>query len=107
MYMRVLDLRPEYAACDTNNTTQLRALARVVALRISKLERLPGAGDVPYLNAHSLALMRDFERLAKDKSLTVADFNVQMAELYNWAGAPVGKFGTNRACQIILQDGDV
>jgi hypothetical protein len=106
MYLRVLDLRPEYAACDTTSVVQLRALARTVASRLNKLELLPGAGNVPLLNHHALGLVRDFIWLAKKRNLTVDEFNVKMAELYNWADAPAGEFGTKRVCAIILQDED-
>ena len=102
--MRVLDLRPEYAACNTNNTTELRALARVVALRLGRLEALPGAGNVPLLNMHWTYICQGFQKLARDKYLTVDEFNVQMAKLYNWASSPCGPFGVNRVCEIILQD---
>lgn len=104
MWMRELDLRPDYERCNVENTIELRTLAQTIAQRLLKVESLTGKGNTPYLNVRKVELQAAFRALSKKPDLSVDQFNLQMTALYNWATSPVGEARTQRACNIILED---
>ncbi len=104
LWMRELDLRPDYGDCNPHSTRELRALAQTIYKRLMKVELLCGGGNTSYFNVRMAELAHEFLALSKKENLSLDQFNLQMTALYNWATSPVGEARTRRACNIILED---
>jgi hypothetical protein len=83
-WQRSLNLWPEYGDCDPGNGLEIRALASVVAARLSNLRDFVGPGTAD-INARRQSLIVEFKTVAGDVQATKEDFNRVMVWLWQWA----------------------
>jgi hypothetical protein len=82
-WKRTLTLLPEYDDCDPDNGLDIRALASIVAVRLSKLKPFHDIGTAE-INQRRLSLVAEFKALAADVNTDKDDFNRVMVWLYQW-----------------------
>jgi hypothetical protein len=102
VYLRELILAPEYAQCNTESSKSMRALAHLIADRLSRLTPFSGGANTALINKRRMELAGEFQELSRCSTVTLDELNRHIVWLFQWADTPVGEFGTQKACHVIL-----